>query len=271
MKGPQAFVDAAGTLDTRMGQAFVGTRAVFRGVDLHHAMHDADWMDLFMFGITGRRFDAPALKLLHAMWVCTCYPDARLWNNRVAALAGNARSTPALGVAAALSVAEATVYGGHPCVRAIDFLLSAKRECDAGASLEAVVERELAQRRIFGYGRPINAVDERLPWLLKVAREQGLDGGPHLQLAHEVEGLLVARDAKLKMNYAALTAALAADLGLSVREFHHFQVPMLMAGAVPCFVEGSEREPGTVFPLSCGHVQYEGEAPRPWRTRTQKR
>ena len=251
-------------LPTHAGKAFVGTRAVFMGHDLHEELRHADWVDLYMLSITGRRFDAAALKLLHAMWVCTSYPDARLWNNRVAALAGSARSTPALGLSAALGMSEATVYGGHPCVRAIDFLTGAQRRVSAGEPLAVIVAQELAQRRIFGYGRPIHSTDERLPWLLDIAREHGLDGGPHLALAHEVERLLVARDARLKMNYAALTAGLAADLGLSVTEFHHFQVPMLLAGMTPCFIEAAERPAGSLFPLSCEDIAYEGTAKRPW-------
>jgi len=249
---------------TRAGKAFVGTRAVFLGHDLHRDLRDADWLDLYLLSITGRRFAAHELKLLHAMWVCTSYPDVRLWNNRVAALAGSARSTPGLGISAALGMSEATVYGGHPCVRAIDFLTTAQRRVEAGEALAEVVAGELAQRRIYGYGRPIHATDERLPWLLGIAREQGLDGGPHLALAHGVEELLVARDARLKMNYAALTAGLAADLGLSVREFHHFQLPMLLAGMTPCHIEAAERPAGALFPLSCEDVAYQGRPKRPW-------
>ncbi|WP_457324622.1 hypothetical protein [Roseateles sp. P5_E11] len=251
-------------LATRAGKAFVGTRAVFLGHDLHEDLRHADWVELYMLSITGRRFDEPALKLLHAMWVCTSYPDARLWNNRVAALAGSARSTPALGMSAALGMSEATVYGGHPCVRAIDFLIKAQRGVSAGEPLADIVQQELAQRRIFGYGRPIHSTDERLPWLLGIARELGLAGGPHLALAHEVERLLVARDARLKMNYAAFTAGLAADLGLSVTEFHHFQVPMLLAGMTPCYIEAAERPAGALFPLSCDHMAYEGAPKRRW-------
>lgn len=251
-------------LPTRAGKAFVGTRAVFLGHDLHEELRHADWVELYLLSITGRRFDAPALKLLHAMWVCTSYPDARLWNNRVAALAGSARSTPGLGVAAALGMSEATVYGGHPCVRAIDFLTQAQCRVAKGEMLVDIVRQELAKRRIYGYGRPIHATDERLPWLLGMAREQGLDGGPHLALAHEVERLLVARDERLKMNYAALTAGLAADLGLSVREFHYFQLPMLLAGMTPCYIEAVERPAGALFPLSCDDIAYEGAPKRRW-------
>lgn len=255
---------AADRLPSRAGKAFVGTRAVFLGHDLHRDLRHADWVELYLLSITGRRFDERQLRLLHAMWVCTSYPDARLWNNRVAALAGSARSTPGLGISAALGMSEAVVYGGHPCVRAIDFLTTAQRRVSAGEPLADVVAQELTQRRIYGYGRPIHATDERLPWLLDIAREQGLDGGPHLALARAVEALLVARDARLKMNYAAFTAGLAADLGLSVQEFHHFQLPMLLAGMTPCYIEAAERPAGTLFPLSCEHIAYEGVARRAW-------
>lgn len=264
MSAPHLLRDSANRLASRAGKAFVGSRAVFLGHDLHADLRHADWMALYLLSITGRRFDERQLRLLHAMWVCTSYPDARLWNNRVAALAGSARSTPALGLSAALGMSEATVYGGHPCVRAIDFLSGAQRRVAAGEPLAAIVQQELAQRRIYGYGRPIHSTDERLPWLLGIAGELGLDGGPHLALAHEVERLLVVRDARLKMNYAALTAGLAADLGLSVTEFHHFQVPMLLAGMTPCFIEAAERPAGSLFPLSCEHIAYEGVARRRW-------
>lgn len=264
LQGPESLRAHADRMATHAGQCFVGTRTVFRGKDLHVDLRDMDWMALYLFGVTGRRFEAAPLRLMHAMWVYTSYPDARLWNNRVAALAASTRSTPALGLSAAIGVSEAVVYGGHPCVRAIDFLCTTQRRIAEGAELSAVVDEELALRRIFGYGRPINATDERLPWLLALASELALDNGPHLRLARQVEQLLVARDPRLKMNYAALTAALAADLGLTVREFHHFQVPMLLAGMTPCFTEAAERPAGATFPLACSHIAYDGPAARPW-------
>ena len=87
-------------LPTRMGQAFVGQRAVFRGHDLHADLKDMDWVELYVFGLTGRRFEPAQVRMLHALWVHTSYPDPRIWNNRVAALAGSARSTGNLGIAA---------------------------------------------------------------------------------------------------------------------------------------------------------------------------
>lgn len=266
MNGPQALKDSVDRMPTRMGQAFVGTRAVFRGQDLHAELRHLDWMALYVLGITGRHHDAAQVKLLHALWVCTSYPDARIWNNRTAALAGSARSTPALGIAAALAMSEATIYGGHPYVSSIDFFIRARAHEAAGGELPAFVEAELARGRIYGYGRPIACIDERLPWVLGIARELQLDAGPHLRIALAVEELLVARSPKLRMNYAALMSALCADLGFSAQEMHHFQVPVFLAGMSPCFIEGSERAPGAVFPMTCDHIDYQGPAPRRWPT-----
>lgn len=261
MNGPEALVNSADRMSTRVGQAFVGTRAVFRGRDLHAELRHLDWMALYVLGITGRYHTDAQVKLLHALWVCTSYPDARIWNNRTAALAGSARSTPGLGIAAALAMSEATIYGGHPYVSSIDFLIRARQH---GGALSSFVEAELAKGRIYGYGRPIASVDERLPWVLGIAAELQLDGGPHLQAALEVERLLVQRSPKLRMNYAALMSALCADLGFSPTEMHHFQVPVFLAGMSPCFIEAAERPAGTVFPMSCAHIAYEGPAARRW-------
>jgi citrate synthase len=261
MKGPAVLVNSADRMETRVGQAFVGTRAVFRGQDLHAELRHLDWMALYVLGITGRHHSDAQVQLLHALWVCTSYPDARIWNNRTAALAGSARSTPGLGIAAALAMSEATIYGGHPYVSSIDFLMRARQH---PGSLSAFVEAELAQGRIYGYGRPIASIDERLPWVLGIARELELDGGPHLRIALDVEKLLVERNPKLRMNYAALMSALCADLGFSPTEMHHFQVPVFLAGMSPCFIEAAERPAGTVFPMSCDHIAYEGPAPRRW-------
>jgi hypothetical protein len=122
MSGPQTLTDSQGPWPSRMGKAFVGTRAVFRGHDLHTELKDLDWMALYVLGITGKRFSDAQIKLLHAVWVYTSYPDPRIWNNRVAALAGTTRSTGHLGLSAALAVSEAAIYGGSIYIRAADFL-----------------------------------------------------------------------------------------------------------------------------------------------------
>jgi hypothetical protein len=266
MKGPALLASHAGHLRTRVGACWPGSRAVFRGMDLHRDLDGIDWLELYLFGLTGRRFDAPQLKLLHGIWAMTSYPDTRLWNNRVGALAASARSSSVLGLAAAIAVTEAGIYGGGPGIRAIDFFLRTAQALDGGAELEQVVADELVQRRILGYGRPIDSNDERLPSLVALAHAQGLDGGRHYRLAFAVQEILVRHKPFLKMNFAALTAALAADLGFTPREYHLFNILKTLAGIPPCIVEAAEKPAGALFPTPCSGIAYEGVARRTWRS-----
>ena len=267
MKGPPLLEQHVGKLVTRMGAFFPGERVVFRGQDLFTTLGDMDWLELYLFGITGRRFTPQQIKVLHALWTYTSYPDARLWNNRVAALAGTARSTGNLGIAAALAVSEAQIYGRGIDLRASEFLTRAKTRVDAGADLTELVRAELKQQRsIAGYGRPITAGDERIAPMMTLVREQGLDGGEYLRLAFELEKILLAGRWRLHMNYGALVSALAADFGLSPQEYYLFMIPAFLAGMPPCYLDAAEKPEGLLFPLPCRAMLYEGVAHRHWDT-----
>ena len=265
MKGPQLLEQHVGRLVSSAGAFFPGERVVFRGHDLHASLKDMDWVELYLFGITGRRFTPQQIIVVQALWCHTSYPDARLWNNRVAALAGTARSTGSLGIAAALAVSEAQIYGRGVDMRASEFLIRARIQVDAGADLKELVRAELKRGRgIAGYGRPLVSADERIAPMMALVREQGLDGGCHLKLAFEVERILLAGRWRMRMNYAALVAALAADFGLSPREYYFAGMMAFLAGMPPCYLEAAEKPEGLLFPLPCRVMLYEGVPRRRW-------
>lgn len=266
MSGPDLLSTHVGVFRTRVGACWPGTRAVFRGQDLHRDLAGASAMDIFLFGITGRRLGDNELRLLDGMWALTGYADTRLWNNRVAALTANARSLPSLAIAAGLAASDARVFGGGPAFFAIDFFLRAGQQRQAGDDAETIVAAELAERRrILGYGRPMSSTDERLPPLQALAEREGLAEGPHFKLAFEVEQVLLRRQPFLKLNYAGATAALAADLGLTARQYQLYNVFKTMLGMPPCIVEAAEKPEGTLMPTPCANVIYEGHPPRTWR------
>lgn len=269
-KGPALLQESVGVLKSRMGTFFPGSHVIFRGHDLHVDLKDMDWMELYVFGITGRRFSPEQLRLMHSIWTTTSYPDVRLWNNRVAALAASSRSTGNLGISAALAVSEASIYGRGIDIRAITFLMETRKSLDAGISLEECVRAEFDKHRsIAGFGRPLINGDERNGHMLALVRELGLDQGAYLKLAFAVEEFLFAGRWRMKMNYAGLVAGLAADLGFSPREYYHFLFPAFLAGMQPCFIEAAERPEGTLYPLRCKDVIYSGVPPRSWRERKQ--
>jgi hypothetical protein len=267
MKGPQLLQHNSGVLRTSVGAAFPGSHAVYRGKNLHRDLQQLDWVALYAYGVIGRHLAPEQLELVQALWVSTSYPDSRLWNNRVAALAGNARSSVNLGMIAGVAVSEATVYGGNAALRSMRFLQTTLERVRAGEALADIVWAETTQRRIYGYGRPINSTDERLPVIMAIAERLGLHQGAHLALAFEIEKVLLTRYQQLHMNFTALHAALVADMGLSVREYQLLRVPVFMGGMAPCVAEATEKPEGTLFPTPCAAVAYDGPAARAWTGR----
>lgn len=266
MKGPADLLETEGRWRTKMGASFPGKRVVFRGKDLFTELEHLSWMQLYLYGITGRIFTESQGKLFEGMWVLsTSYPDPRIWNNRIGSLAGTVRSTGNLAISASIAVSEASIYGRRPDIRAINFLLRARRHVSRSKTLQHVIEMELAQHRtLAGYGRPVVKSDERIKPLHQLAQNLQLADGPYVKLAFDINDVLQTGRWRMHMNVAALAAALAADQGLSEREFYLFAIPSFIAGIAPCFIEANEHKEGIFLPIRTQHVAYTGVEKRIW-------
>lgn len=251
---------------TSIGKSFLGERVVFRGKDLFEDLREMRWMGIHLYGITGRFFSEEQLSLFEAIWtISISYPDPRIWNNRIAAYAGTARSTCPLAISAATAVTESTVYGHRTTVGAIDFLTRTKKSIDSGAKLSELIRYELKTYRvIYGYGRPISKTDERIEPLMKIVRKLGFDKGKYLKLAFDISAELTAGRWRQQLNVGGLAAALAADQGLSTREFEAYLVPGYIGGMTPCYIDALNHEEGTLFPLRCESIDYQGHKNRSW-------
>lgn len=264
-RGPMLLDCTSGKLTTSMGAVFPSERAVFRGLDIHRSLADMSWIGLLVFGITGRKQPEKNLQLLESIWVFTSYPDARIWNNRVAALAGSARSSSAQGISAALAVSEAYIYGRQNEFQAISFFINTVKSRAAGIPLQHCVDEEMALHgRIAGYGRPLANADERIEPTMRLARELGLADGPHVALAYELERHLLSCGKNLRMNYGALVSAIGADLGFLPHELIQIFYPAFLAGMLPCYIEAAANPEGTLFPTPCSAINYQGPSQRNW-------
>lgn len=266
MKGTKKLLENEDRWVTNMGLSFPGERVVFRGKDLFYELSNLGWMELLLYGITGRRFNRDQIILFEGIWtLCTSYPDPRLWNNRIATLAGTVRSTGTLGISAAIAVSEATIYGGRPVIGSIDFLIRIDRKLKEGLKLDCLVCEELKKyRSIPGYGRPIVRIDERIKPLMNLANDLGYSEGAYVKLAFQVEKFLIEKRYRLYMNVASLIAALAADQGFTQQEYYRYMILCFTAGMFPCYIDAVNKPEGTFFPLRCSRVTYEGKLRRAW-------
>lgn len=265
MKGPKALLDAENNLVTGMGAWFPGERVVFRGKDLHHDLGDMTWVELYFFGVAGRIFTQAQIKIITTIWAYTSFPDPRMWNNRVAALAANSRSTSALGLSGALAVSEASLYGRRLDARALDFFLRMGSLTGGLETLQREIESYLYRHRYLpGFGRPVTNIDERIGPLKRALRQTGLHEGKHVLIVHEIEQILKGRGMKLSANFGAIAAAIAADMGLTVQQYQLFAYFAFTAGMAPCFVDQSSKPEGTFFPLRCDAILCRETDHRHW-------
>jgi hypothetical protein len=257
--------DHTGEFVTAVGAAYPGRRAVFRGRDIHEeVIHDTSWLRLCAQAV-GCDLTPEQLEFLDTFLVGTSYPDARIWNNRVASLAGSARSTSALALAAASAVSEATIYGRRNEYKAVAFLQRSLRRIQAGGSIDDCIADHLEHQGILpGYGRPLYNGDERIEPAMVLARRLGLDQGPHVQLAFEIEARLLDTGRPLRMNAGALISAFGADFGMTPLQWTTLLFPGFLAGMTPVYLEALEKPIGAVFAARCDQVDYTGPARRRW-------
>ena len=252
---------------TAMGGAVLGQeRVVVRGKDLFTELDKYSWQQFLLFMITGRKFDTKWVECLERLLaICINYPDPRIWNNRVAALAGTVGSTATLATSAGMAATEAKIFGGQSNLSASQFIHSALLSVQAGEDLEQIVRAELKKNRaVSGYGRPVLKRDERIIHAERVLREFDIAHGAHAQLACQVEQILMTGRWHYQMNINGLMAAVTADFGLSAEEYYLWLVNGYNAGIVACFIDAKQKPAGALFPLRCTRINYNGAGERVW-------
>lgn len=242
------------------------TKVILRGKDVFKDCKNWSWMKYTLYGITGREFNDNELALFEAMWRITCsYPEPRLWPNRIASFAGTTRSTALLGVAGGSAITEAELYGHRAGIKAITYLAKIREKLEKGEHLSNII-KAIGLKKCFGYGRPVHVkVDERIAPMMEVAKNLGLDQGYFTKLAFKVEKELMniyKNRVPLNINIAVIITALAADIGLTARQFYVFTTVSFSGGMYPCYIDALNHKEGTFLPLRCSRITYSGKSYR---------
>ena len=101
-----------------------------------------------------------------------------------------------------------------------------------------------------------------MQWSRPLRKGRSGQGG-YLKLAFEIEEFLLSGRWRMRMNYAAIAAALALDIGFSPRILPVFAASFSRRDAA-VFIEASTRPEQATFPLRCSSLIYEGPARRAW-------
>ncbi len=249
---------------TSAGYAELSQYSIFRDKNLHEEFKTSSWFELNLYGITGKRFSEKELKILNYIWISTSYSDVRIWPNRITALAGSSRATPLISLIGGLASCEAKLFVAQPLVSCLCFFLEISKKIKLGNNLETLLKERIEHNKtIFGYGRPITSVDERVPHFIKFLNELDADKGENFKLAFKIERFLK-QEKNIQMNIAALYSAVCADLGFSQIEMNLFVSLLVVAGMAPLYLEALQKPELGVLPLTIDDIEYTGEPNKAW-------
>lgn len=223
------------------------------------------YFQILILNATGKLVDKPFADWVEAIYGCLSWPDPRIWCNQIGALAGAARTSVVAATAMGSLAADSRTYGVFPLIEGVEFIQSALQQQALGLSAQQIVNDIVARHRgkpyIVGYKRPIAKGDERLEVMEKVGRELGFSEGKHLQLAYEIEKVLLA-DFDEGMNINGYMSAFLSDQGFSAQEVYRMFSMLVASGVTACYLDTYHQPPDSFLPLRCDDIDYQGVTKR---------
>lgn len=260
-------------LEQRRGKVISNTGGWFPGKGvfshgysmLEELVGKKTYFQILILNATGKLVDKPFADWVEAIYGCLSWPDPRIWCNQIGALAGTARTSVVAATAMGSLAADSRTYGVFPLIEGVEFIQHALQQHEQGLSAQQIVDDIVARHRgkpyIVGYKRPIAKGDERLEVMEKVGRELGFSEGKHLQLAYEIEKVLLAQFDE-GMNINGYMSAFLSDQGFSAQEVYRMFSMLVASGVTACYLDTYRQPAGSFLPLRCEDISYQGPAQR---------
>ncbi len=203
---------------------------------------------------------------VEAVYQCMSYPDPRLWCNHIGSLSGAVRSSPVAGVSAGILASDSSTYGPGVVMKEVYELYRNGLAQKKNRALLPQILRNCARRRgkrliVSGFGRPIATADERIATMEQVSKKLGLEAGPYLMFAYDVEQYLLETQGE-SLNLTGYAVAVMMDFGWTRLQIQRISAIVVTSGVAACYSEACDNPPESFLPLQCEDIEYHGHAPR---------
>jgi citrate synthase len=260
--------------DERRGkiQSKKGGWVIGKGVFNHgYSMMDdlvgkVSYMQVLVLNATGRLPERAVADWFEASHICLSWPDPRIWCNQIGALGGAMRASVVAAATAGVLAADAKAYGPRSLLQSVRFIQAALHDYHSGLSPEKIVSNACGKHRgkpnIAGYARPLAKGDERVVAMERVQKVLGLPVGEHLQLAFQIEKILM-KNYNEGMNINGYGSAFLSDLGYTDEEIYRIFAVVVNSGVTACYVDTRDKAADAFLPLRCADIKYAGKMVRP--------
>lgn len=256
-----------GIIRSRRGGWKIGQGVFSHGYDLmNDLMGNISFFQFLILHATGKLPERRVADWVENGFFCLNWPDSRIWCNQVGALGGTMRASVVAATSAGVLSGDSKAYAQGTQVEAVGFIQYALNEKKRGLTAREIVQNECKRHggkpHIMGYARPITKGDERVAILEKLTERLGFSPGDHLNLAYEIEKVLI-EEYDEYMNVSGYSSAFFADQGFSPQETYQFCATLVSVGVTACYVDAFERPPESFLPMRCDDIDYQGPPPRP--------
>jgi hypothetical protein len=256
-----------GTIQSKKGGWVVGKGIFNHGYSMmDDLVGKVSYMQVLILNATGRLPERPLADWFEAVHICMSWPDPRIWCNQIGALGGATRTSVVAAITAGVLAADAKSYGSKPLLQGVRFIQTALRDYHRGVSAEEIVSNECAKHRgkpnITGYARPLAKGDERVVAMDRIQKLLGLPVGEHMQLALQIESILL-KNFDESMNINGYVSAYLSDFGYTEEEIYRIFAVVVNSGVTACYVDTRDKAPDAFLPLRCADIEYTGKLARP--------
>jgi len=256
-----------GTIRSRRGGWKIGKGVFSHGFNLlEDFVGQKSYFQVLVLHTTGKLINIDAAAWMEAVYICMSWPDPRIWCNQIGALGGTSKASILSSTTAGLLAGDSKLYGQKPLIEGGRFIQAALALKKDGLSAREIVEQECKKNRgkpfIMGYARPIAKGDERVEALKKHNAKNRVKIGEHLELAFEIEQVMLDRFNE-NMNINGYASAIMSDMGFTPQETYQISTLLTAGGITACYLDANERPPETFLPLRCDDIEYLGVPPRP--------
>lgn len=231
------------------------------------------YMQMVVLNITGRLISTELSKWLENNFLCMSYPDARIWCNQVAALAGTANSSPVSATVAGILSADSRAYGGSQTTKiAMEFIQATLKEyqeirCNHSSdeqAIEYIVKQAPIKHNkpaIVGFVRPVDKNDERIFPHMQMSKSLGFEPGEHMVLAQKISAYLI-KHYSSGINIGGYTAAFLSDQNFTPEQGYQIKNACVSSGLMACYVDNIDKKNNEFLPFKCSDIKYSGKGIR---------
>lgn len=246
---------------TGVGRAAHGDYYQFGSSVYRDLAESTSYLGLIAFSLTGRRLSRAEETVLDDLAVSSHVTEPRVWPIKLSWVVGSL-GRPMPGYVAGIVALDSDILGGRVGADAARLLVELRVFlASAGDTDDAIRAFVARQPKLFGFGVPVRAVDERLVAFKRALVNRAYPCGEHWQLAERF-WRVVKEERRVEVNIIGATAAICLDLGFTPAQVAPMAVMLLTPTFLGNATEAAAQAPGALKRLPPEAIRYVGPPPR---------